>query len=77
MPFLVIFLLITIVCLIPFCIALFYFFLGVKALLLGRSEKSRTKTTSGYNAIFSSGISMVAVYFGWSWLCSYLLSWEL
>lgn len=74
MPFLVVFLLITIACLIPFGIALFYFILGAKTLLSGKREKSRTKTISGYNTIFISGISMIALYAGWYWLCRAVLS---
>lgn len=76
MPFLILFLLITIVCLIPFGIALSYFIAGCRLLFLGRKEKSNRKTISGYNTVFISGISLIAVYFLWYWLCRILLSWE-
>ena len=70
------FLFITILCLIPFGIALFYFILGVKSWVLGRKEKSRVKVISGYNGIFFSILSMVVIYFLWYWLIRNSLSWN-
>jgi hypothetical protein len=68
------FLFITVVCLIPFAIAVFYLALGINSLLRGRKEKSRVKTMSGYNTIFISSLAVLAIYFLWQWLCRGLFS---
>jgi|GEM_PF-5425930 len=63
-----VFLIITIFCLIPFGVAMFYFILGIRSLWLGRQENSSIKTAGGYCTIIISFLSMIAIYFLWLWL---------
>lgn len=67
----------TMVCLVPFVIALAYMVLGIKTYLMGRREKSKTTAISGINAIVLSLLGMMLSFALWCWLCRGLLSWEL
>ena len=71
------FLFITVVCFIPFGISLLYFIIGIRSLLLGKKEKSPVKVAGGYNALFLSTLSMIAIFFLWYWLCHILLAWKI
>jgi uncharacterized membrane protein len=55
----------TAVFLIPFCLSVIYFLLGIQNLVTGRREKSTIKVRSGYKAIFLSLIVMTLVFFAW------------
>jgi hypothetical protein len=77
MPFLIWFLFITGLCLIPFGLSAFYFVLGMRSFIVGRKEKSRPKIIGAYNTLFFSALAMVVVYFLSNWLCRVFLNWEL
>ena len=63
------FLILTVLFLIPFGLALIYFILGVTTLLRGVKEKSRVKTLSGCKTIFIASISLVAICLGYVKIC--------
>jgi hypothetical protein len=73
----VLFLILTLVCMIPVSIALFYCISGIRLIVIGNREKIRRKKVSGYNAVFISLVALGGIFFGWLWLCRILLGWEL
>lgn len=73
----IIFFLITVVCLVPFGISFFYLIAGIRLMAIGRKEKSNYKTISGLSTVFLSIVSIGVVYFLWQWLSRSLLAWEL
>jgi hypothetical protein len=68
---------ITLICLIPFVIALSYFIIGLKNYMTGRKEKIRAKVIGGSNAAIISFFGLLLIFFTWCWLCRIFLNWEL
>jgi ABC-type Fe3+ transport system permease subunit len=75
--FFLVFIAVTIICLIPFLIAFIYFIAGIKSYITGRKEKNRNKIVGGINTVFFSILAMPLCFLFWYWLCRSLLSWEL
>lgn len=71
----IIFLVITLLCFIPFAFAGFYLFLGIKSLLRGSTEKNRVIRGAALKAILFSCIVLAGSYFLWRWLIKLSLSW--
>ena len=70
------FLAITLLCLVPFAIAISYFVMGLSNYITGRKENNRVKIAGGTHGAIVSFMAMVLVFFVWAWLCRAFLSWE-
>jgi hypothetical protein len=64
----IIFCVITILCLIPFGWAVFYFIIGVRSYSIGKRENSRPKISGGITTILLSLAGMLLVIILWRWL---------
>ena len=64
----VLYILFSLLCLIPFVMALFYLFGGIRTLQLGRRQNQKAKVITGMNAIAFSIMGMVFIFFVWLWL---------
>ncbi|MBK6828478.1 MAG: hypothetical protein IPG86_17215 [Chitinophagaceae bacterium] len=71
----IIFIVLTIICFIPFAFAAFYLFLGVKTLIRANKESSQQIKSSALKAIALSLLTLVGSYFLWRWLIQLTLSW--
>ena len=67
----------TLICLVPFLISVFYLVGGIKTYRLGRRENNKGMLISGMNAVFLSVAGMVLCFVIWWWLFRALLSWDL
>ncbi len=71
----IIFIVLTIICFIPFAFAAFYLFLGVKSLIRANKEGSQPIRAAALKAIFLSLLTLIGSYFLWRWLIQLTLSW--
>lgn len=56
---------ITLICLVPFGVSIFYLVLGVKSCITGRKEGNRQKTHGGIFSIVFSALGMAGSYLFW------------
>lgn len=71
----IIFIVLTVLCFIPFAFAAFYLYLGLKSLLRANKEGNQHIRSSALKAIFLSLLTLAGSYFLWRWLIQLTLSW--
>ncbi|MBL0269476.1 MAG: hypothetical protein KAX45_02065 [Chitinophagaceae bacterium] len=71
----IIFIVLTVICFIPFAFAAFYLFLGLKSLLRANKESNRQIRSAAIKAILLSLLTLAGSYFLWRWLIKITLSW--
>lgn len=71
----IIFIVLTVLCFIPFAFAAFYLFLGIKSLLRANKESNQYIRTAAVKSIVISLLVLTASYFLWRWLIQVTLSW--
>lgn len=59
---------ITLVCLVPFGVSVFYLLLGIKSCITGLKESNRQKTNGGIYSIFFSVLGISGSYVLWRFL---------
>lgn len=71
----VIFIVLTILCFIPFAFAAFYLFLGLKSLFRANEESNQYIRKAAIRSIGISLLVLTGAYFLWRWLIHLTLSW--
>ncbi len=71
----IIFIVLTVICFIPFAFAAFYLFLGLKSLLRANKESNQQIRSAAIKAILLSLLTLAGSYFLWRWLIKITLSW--
>lgn len=71
----VIFIVLTILCFIPFAFAAFYLFLGLKSLFRANKESNQYIRKAAIRSIGISLLVLTGAYFLWRWLIHLTLSW--
>ena len=71
----IIFIVLTIICFIPFAFAAFYLFLGLKSLFRANEESNQYIRKAAIRSIGISLLVLTGAYFLWRWLIHLTLSW--
>lgn len=71
----IIFIVLTVLCFIPFAFAAFYLFLGIKSLLRANKESNQYIRKAAVKSILISLLVLTASYFLWRGLIQVTLSW--
>lgn len=71
----IIFLVLTVICFIPFAFAAFYLFLGLKSLLRAKKDGNEQIRSSAVKAILLSLLTLAGSYLLWRGLIKVTLSW--
>lgn len=71
----IIFIVLTVICFIPFAFAAFYLFLGLKSLFRAKKDGNQQIRSAAIKAILLSLVTLAGSYFLWRGLIKVTLSW--